>query len=331
MTPSPESPARHSLRGDAAVVTSPSIALSPLGRHRPSLASVRGQARLDQARLTCPTAPSRTSTPKESAGFPSTMNPTCAMRSRGSSRSPSRTRPPGSGPARSSSPRRRSTASCRSASSRGSCRTSASGGKKQAKQPLAPAVRSGHDDDDRHRGFNWSRPPARRRVPRPHRQRSGHPHRRRGRRWAGPSSRRGPTSSSPSSSGRDLRSTPRSRSSAISALAARPSAATVRVRIGIHTGEPSVSEGNYIGMDVHAAARICAVSHGGQIVVSGATRDAVGRDTVEMVRYRSLGAQRLRRHPRARPALSAGCEGLGGEVSAAPQLVTVTRRERGCR
>ncbi len=89
-----------------------------------------------------------------------------------------------------------------------------------------------------------------------------------------------------------------------------PSAATVRVRIGIHTGEPSVSEGNYIGMDVHAAARICAVSHGGQIVVSGATRDAAGRDTVEMVRYRSLGAQRLRGIPELVPLYQLGAKGL---------------------
>ena len=89
-----------------------------------------------------------------------------------------------------------------------------------------------------------------------------------------------------------------------------PNAATVRVRIGIHTGEPSVSAGNYIGMDVHAAARICAVSHGGQIVVSGATRDAAGRDTVEMVRYRSLGAQRLRGIPELVPLYQLGAKGL---------------------
>ena len=92
-----------------------------------------------------------------------------------------------------------------------------------------------------------------------------------------------------------------------------PSGATVRVRIGIHTGEPSVSEGNYIGMDVHAAARICAVSHGGQIVVSGATRDAVGRDTVETVRYRSLGAQRLRGIPDLVPLYQLGAKGLAAK------------------
>ena len=58
------------------------------------------------------------------------------------------------------------------------------------------------------------------------------------------------------------------------------------------------------------AARICAVSHGGQIVVSGATRDAAGRDTVEMVRYRSLGAQRLRGIPELVPLYQLGAKGL---------------------
>jgi predicted ATPase len=47
----------------------------------------------------------------------------------------------------------------------------------------------------------------------------------------------------------------------------------VRVRIGIHTGEPLLAEGDYIGLDVHKAARICAAAHGGQVLVSQASRD----------------------------------------------------------
>ena len=52
------------------------------------------------------------------------------------------------------------------------------------------------------------------------------------------------------------------------ALAAGP----VRVRMGLHTGEPTRTEDGYVGVDVHRAARICAAGHGGQIVVSEATR-----------------------------------------------------------
>jgi class 3 adenylate cyclase/ABC-type transport system substrate-binding protein len=45
---------------------------------------------------------------------------------------------------------------------------------------------------------------------------------------------------------------------------------SVRVRMGLHTGTPEISEGRYLGLDVHLAARICAAAHGGQTVVSGA-------------------------------------------------------------
>jgi predicted ATPase len=49
----------------------------------------------------------------------------------------------------------------------------------------------------------------------------------------------------------------------------------VRIRIGVHTGEPLVTGDGYVGIDVHRAARIAAVGHGGQVVVSQATRDLV--------------------------------------------------------
>jgi predicted ATPase/class 3 adenylate cyclase len=52
-----------------------------------------------------------------------------------------------------------------------------------------------------------------------------------------------------------------------------PDGATVRVRMGLHTGEPALAGGGYVGLDVHRAARICAAAHGGQIVLSQATRD----------------------------------------------------------
>ena len=45
----------------------------------------------------------------------------------------------------------------------------------------------------------------------------------------------------------------------------------IRVRIGIHTGEPIRIDGGYVGLDVHRAARICAAGHGGQVLLSQAT------------------------------------------------------------
>jgi len=46
----------------------------------------------------------------------------------------------------------------------------------------------------------------------------------------------------------------------------------VRVRMGIHSGEPVVTDEGYVGLDVHRAARICSAAHGGQTVVSESTR-----------------------------------------------------------
>ena len=52
----------------------------------------------------------------------------------------------------------------------------------------------------------------------------------------------------------------------------------VRVRIGIHTGEPNVAGDGYVGIDVHRAARISSVAHGGQVVVSERTRSLLADD-----------------------------------------------------
>ncbi len=49
----------------------------------------------------------------------------------------------------------------------------------------------------------------------------------------------------------------------------------VRVRMGIHTGRPTLRDGDYVGLDVHRVARIAATGHGGQVVVSQATRERV--------------------------------------------------------
>jgi class 3 adenylate cyclase len=71
----------------------------------------------------------------------------------------------------------------------------------------------------------------------------------------------------------------------------------VRVRVGIHSGYPTLSNANYIGMAVHTAARICDASHGGQIVVSGDFRTAIGLSLPDGVRLRKLGVYALRGLP----------------------------------
>jgi class 3 adenylate cyclase len=49
----------------------------------------------------------------------------------------------------------------------------------------------------------------------------------------------------------------------------------MRVRIGLHTGEPSLTGEGYLGLDVHRAARICGAAHGGQVLFSARTRELV--------------------------------------------------------
>src|SRR5690242_18544792 len=51
-----------------------------------------------------------------------------------------------------------------------------------------------------------------------------------------------------------------------------PDDVNVRVRMGLHTGEPQAVEEGYIGLDVHHAARIMSAAHGGQVLLSRATR-----------------------------------------------------------
>jgi predicted ATPase/class 3 adenylate cyclase len=67
----------------------------------------------------------------------------------------------------------------------------------------------------------------------------------------------------------------------------------VRVRVGIHTGEPLITEEGYVGVDVHFGARIAAAAHGGQILISQATRELL-RDEFEL---HDLGTHRLKDLP----------------------------------
>jgi class 3 adenylate cyclase len=76
-----------------------------------------------------------------------------------------------------------------------------------------------------------------------------------------------------------------------------PGEATVRLRIGLHRGRPALTDTGYVGLSVHAAARICFAAHGGQIVMSAAVRASVLEALPDEVTLRSLGAWRFRGLP----------------------------------
>jgi class 3 adenylate cyclase len=89
-----------------------------------------------------------------------------------------------------------------------------------------------------------------------------------------------------------------------------PDGVEVRVRIGIHSGRPTLTDVGYIGLAVHTAARVCAAAHGGQIVLSAATRIAMEKSAPSGVRFKSLGRHRLAGLPEAEPLFQAQAEGL---------------------
>jgi predicted ATPase/class 3 adenylate cyclase len=71
-----------------------------------------------------------------------------------------------------------------------------------------------------------------------------------------------------------------------------PVGAPVRVRMALHTGEPRVVDGDYVGVPLHVVARLCSAAHGGQVLMSDATRVLAGHRDVD-----DLGAHRLRDVP----------------------------------
>jgi class 3 adenylate cyclase len=60
-----------------------------------------------------------------------------------------------------------------------------------------------------------------------------------------------------------------------------PDHAQVRVRVGIHSGEISLSDGGYVGLSLNTAARVMAAGHGGQILTTRATRDAISGEELD--------------------------------------------------
>lgn len=80
-----------------------------------------------------------------------------------------------------------------------------------------------------------------------------------------------------------------------------PDDASVRLRIGLHTGEPAIGEEGYTGLDVVRASRIAATGLGGQVLLSDTTRAIVADDLPDGVTLRSLGDRPLRDIDRPEP------------------------------
>jgi YVTN family beta-propeller protein len=94
----------------------------------------------------------------------------------------------------------------------------------------------------------------------------------------------------------------RARNAAIAAVEAQralaahewPDGVECRVRMGLHTGEPSVGDEGYHGIGLHRGARIAAAAHGGQILVSTTTAELLQDDLPAGIRLRDLGEQQLK-------------------------------------
>jgi predicted ATPase/class 3 adenylate cyclase len=102
-----------------------------------------------------------------------------------------------------------------------------------------------------------------------------------------------------------------------------PDEAQIRVRIGLHTGEAQLGADNYVGVDLHRAARIASAGHGGQIVLSASTHALVEATAPEGVRFRDLGEHRLKDLPRPEHLFQVVAEGIETEF---PPLRTMGAR-----
>jgi predicted ATPase len=102
-----------------------------------------------------------------------------------------------------------------------------------------------------------------------------------------------------------------------------PPGAEIRVRIGLHTGHGELGGENYVGLEVHRAARIAAAGHGGQVLLSDATRALVADALPDGVRIRDLGTHRLKDFERPARLFQLEIDGLPMDF---PALKTLDAR-----
>jgi class 3 adenylate cyclase len=101
-----------------------------------------------------------------------------------------------------------------------------------------------------------------------------------------------------------------------------PEGASVRVRIGLHTGAPALAGHSYVGLDVHRAARIAAAGHGGQVLLSEATWVLAEPELPEGAILRDLGEFRLKDLQRPEQIYQLVLDGLPSDF---PPLKTLDR------
>jgi predicted ATPase/class 3 adenylate cyclase len=88
-----------------------------------------------------------------------------------------------------------------------------------------------------------------------------------------------------------------------------PGGEPVRVRMGVHSGEPVLIDDDYVGIDVHRVARICGAAHGGQIVISDDTHRLLGR-VAQTFDFKDLGSHRLKDLDHAEHIIQVVADGL---------------------
>jgi class 3 adenylate cyclase len=107
-----------------------------------------------------------------------------------------------------------------------------------------------------------------------------------------------------------------------------PHGGTVRVRMGLHTGEPRMAEQRYVGIGVHRAARIGAAGHGGQVLLSSTTRELAEEDLPPGVSVRDLGERRLKDLDQPQRLYQLDIDGLQTEFAQLRTLDVELRRKR---
>ena len=107
-----------------------------------------------------------------------------------------------------------------------------------------------------------------------------------------------------------------------------PHGSAVRVRMGLHTGEPRVGEQRYVGIGVHRAARIGAAGHGGQVLLSSTTRELAEEDLPPGVSVRDLGERRLKDIDQPQRLYQLDVDGLQNEFAQLRTLDVELRRKR---
>jgi predicted ATPase/class 3 adenylate cyclase len=91
-----------------------------------------------------------------------------------------------------------------------------------------------------------------------------------------------------------------------------PGDAEIRVRMGLHTGEPTHTDDGYVGLDMHRAARVAAAAHGGQVLISQTTRDLLP-EALTGLSFRDLGEHRLKDLSGPQRLYQLCIDGLDGE------------------